>query len=245
MNMILRDGDQPDTGVVRVSAGLCVQEPFMLDDSCVYKKIYMTLERGAQMTVHEASAVEELTIVAHAHATCSVHVVITQACTKKITLVLEGEGAQIELSCLYALAGDDSARIHARQEHHAAATRSSMMLRGVLSGSACVEHTGMIFVSPQASRSSAAHNNKTILLSGTSRLDSSPDLEVLQQNVQCSHGTAVGPLDEEQLLYLRSRGLMLQGASRLLLEAFFNLSGTSELKKRELEGFYKKLQEMV
>ncbi len=244
MKIAIRDGDHPATGILIVSAGMQVTEPMILDTTFPYKKLTIILEPNAVLHVHEESALEELIIIAHAHAQCTAHLVITQSHVKKITLSLEGEAAHVSCVVTYLLNGDDRVMLHARQEHHAARTNSSILSHGVLGGNAHVEHKGMIFVAREAVRSQSRQNNKTILLSAGSRLDSSPELEVLQQNVQCSHGTAVGPLDEEQLLYLCSRGLTVAVARRLLLEAFFDLSDKS-VKKRGTESIFKKLQEMV
>lgn len=244
MKIAIRDGDHPETGILVVPAGMQIAEPMVFDATFSYKKLMITLEPNAVFHMHEESMLEELTIVAHAHAQCTVHVVITQSQAKKITLSLAGEAAHVSCVVTYALSGEDRVTLYARQEHHAPCTKSSILSRGVLADNACVEHKGMIFVARDAVLSQSRQNNKTILLSAGSRLDSSPELEVLQQNVQCSHGTAVGPLDEEQLLYLCSRGLTVEAARRLLLEAFFDLSDKS-VKKRGTEGIFKKLQEMV
>ena len=245
MKITICSGDRQNEGVLTVPVGVCREEPMIFDATFPYKKLCIVIEQNAVFSFYEEAALEELTIIAHESCVCRAHVVITHSQEKKITLSLKGECAQVDLTCFYILNGAERATILAHQEHHAAYTKSSIVSRGALAGTAYVEHKGMIFIANKAIQSKALHNNKTILLSRGSQLVSSPELEVLQRNVQCSHGTAVGPLDEEQLLYLHSRGLTDRNAQLLLLEAFFNVSDESTVKKSRTEGLIKKLQEMV
>ena len=84
------------------------------------------------------------------------------------------------------------AQFNTRQEHRAPNTKSSLVLRGVLGGRAYAVQRSTIFVDKSAAGTQASQHNKTILLADNARVDSSPELEILHDNVQCSHGSAVG-----------------------------------------------------
>ncbi|MEE8202881.1 MAG: SufD family Fe-S cluster assembly protein, partial [Alphaproteobacteria bacterium] len=79
---------------------------------------------------------------------------------------------------------------------------------------------GRIIVRPNAQKTDAHQLNKNLLLSESAQVDSKPELEIRADDVKCSHGATVGELDSEALFYLRSRGLDLGLAERLLIEAF-------------------------
>ena len=78
----------------------------------------------------------------------------------------------------------------------------------------------MIHVHEGAQRTDAVQSNDTILLSGAAEADSRPRLEIYADDVKCTHGATVGELDEDALFYLRSRGISLEQARRMLVRAF-------------------------
>lgn len=243
MNNTITQGQAPDTGLITIPEGVHVENPLTFNARSGYKKIIVTVHDHAQFTCSVDGAIAELTIIALKYARCQVRTQITSACTQNIKVCLDGEYACVDVVGLCAVHSDDRVKIDVRQEHHAAHSVSTVEIRTVVGGTASVEHHGMIFVAQAASGTQVRHHNKTILLSRGSWLNSSPDLEVLQQNVQCSHGTAVGPLDEEQVLYLCSRGITRHDAQRMLLNAFLML--LDEKKTGELQGLITKVQEMV
>ena len=80
--------------------------------------------------------------------------------------------------------------------------------------------SGKVVVAKHAIKTDAAQTNNNLLLSRTAEIDAKPELEIYADDVQCSHGATIGQLDEQALFYLRSRGLDLQTARALLVEAF-------------------------
>jgi Fe-S cluster assembly protein SufD len=79
---------------------------------------------------------------------------------------------------------------------------------------------GKIFVRKDAQKTDAKQTNKTLLLSDDATIDTKPQLEIFADDVKCTHGATVGQLDEEQVFYLRSRGMSLDGARDILTVAF-------------------------
>lgn len=218
-----------------------LQQPITLDRTLKQKKLLIIVQAGSSATIHEESELSNVEIHVQSGAQLFYHTIAIDASEKNITVILEGERARAVVTCAYLLNATQSLTINTRQEHRAHHSESSVVLRGALTDDASVVHRGNVFVPKNIEGVCARQNNKTILLSSDSRVDSSPELEVLNQNVQCSHGSAVGQLDTGQLLYLRSRGLSEECAKRLLLESFLD----DRKGKKRFERLITKLREMV
>src|SRR6185437_5599123 len=94
------------------------------------------------------------------------------------------------------------------------------LFKGVIDDRAHGVFLGRIAVRPDAQRSDAQQVNRNLLLGPRAAVDTKPELEILADDVKCSHGATVGDLDEEALFYLRLRGIAMDDARRLLIEAF-------------------------
>ncbi|MBX9666258.1 MAG: SufD family Fe-S cluster assembly protein, partial [Candidatus Obscuribacterales bacterium] len=108
------------------------------------------------------------------------------------------------------------------QNHDAPDTVSNINFRVALNGKAVSSYQGNIRVSLTASRTDAFQSNKNLLLSETAKAESIPRLEILTDDVKCSHGATVGPVDKNQLFYLMSRGLSEKEAEEFIVSGFFN-----------------------
>jgi Fe-S cluster assembly protein SufD len=97
---------------------------------------------------------------------------------------------------------------------------SNELYKGIVDEHASGVFNGKIFVRPQAQKTNAYQSNKNVLLSADASVNTKPQLEIFADDVKCSHGCAVGRLDEEALFYLRSRGIGEQKARSLLLNGF-------------------------
>lgn len=107
------------------------------------------------------------------------------------------------------------------QEHNAPDTTSNINFKVALKGESTSIYQGIIRVAKVAQRTDAFQNNKNLLLGAEARADSIPKLEILADDVKCSHGATVGPVDREQLFYLMTRGLSAQEAEELIVIGFF------------------------
>jgi len=105
-------------------------------------------------------------------------------------------------------------------EHAAPRCESRELYQGILSDQAHGVFSGMIYVHPGAAKTDARQNNNCLLLSPKARIDSKPQLEIYADDVKCTHGATVGRLDEQQIFYLRSRGLGRQQAKNILTYAY-------------------------
>ncbi|MGV8041623.1 MAG: Fe-S cluster assembly protein SufD [Thermoanaerobaculaceae bacterium] len=136
--------------------------------------------------------------------------------------VLEGEGAEVE-TCGVAMGADRQHLDHHTEHLHAAPhTRSNLDFKVALTHAARSAYTGMIRITEGAGASEAYQENRNLLLSEDARAETIPELEILTDDVRCSHGATVAPLDAEQLFYLLSRGLPPGQAQRLIVYGFLD-----------------------
>lgn len=107
------------------------------------------------------------------------------------------------------------------QEHTCPDTTSNINFRVALKDTSSSVYQGIVKVDKIAQRTNAFQSNKNLLLGTEARADSIPRLEILADDVKCSHGATVGPVDKEQLFYLNCRGLNLKEAEELIVRGFF------------------------
>jgi Fe-S cluster assembly protein SufD len=134
--------------------------------------------------------------------------------------VLDGEGAECHLEGVYHAAGRDHVDHHTRIEHARPRCASSQVYRGLLDGRGHAVFDGTVVVRPHAQHTEAHQENRNLLLSDDASVNTKPHLEIDADDVKCSHGATIGSLDEDQLYYLRARGVGREHAEALLTFAF-------------------------
>ncbi|HYT04643.1 MAG TPA: Fe-S cluster assembly protein SufD [Gemmatimonadales bacterium] len=137
-----------------------------------------------------------------------------------VQVVLAGRGGELVLNGLYLLGGRQHADHHTVIDHAQPHCESHEYFNGVLDDQAHGVFNGRIIVRPGAQRTDSKQTNNNLLLSTEARADSQPQLEIYADDVKCTHGSTVGPADQNQLYYLRSRGLSLEAARSLLTYGF-------------------------
>ena len=134
---------------------------------------------------------------------------------------LVGAGATSRVTGVYFADGAQHLDYDTYQEHAAPHTTSDFVFRGALRDEATAVWRGMIHVEPEAQGTDAYQENRNLLLSRKAHANSAPGLEILANDVRCSHGATVGQVDRDQLFYLMSRGLSANEAERLIVRGFF------------------------
>jgi Fe-S cluster assembly protein SufD len=134
---------------------------------------------------------------------------------------LDGEGSEAKFSGCYFGNGTQHFDFHTFQNHNVGHTVSDLLFKGALRDRARMVYQGLIKVHKDAQRSDAYQANRNLLLSPKARADSIPSLEIEANDVRCTHGATVGQVDEEQLFYLRSRGLPRPEAEQMIIQGFF------------------------
>jgi Fe-S cluster assembly protein SufD len=140
----------------------------------------------------------------------------------EVESVLEGDGSSSEMLGLYF--GDGSQHIDHRsiQEHVGSRTSSDLLYKGALRDSSRAIYTGTVIIREGAHRCDAYQTNRNVLLSESAKAHSVPNLEILTNDpVRCGHAASVGPVDEDQMFYLETRGIAPEEAERLIVAGFF------------------------
>jgi Fe-S cluster assembly protein SufD len=133
---------------------------------------------------------------------------------------LDGEGAECVLNGLYLAYQEQLVDHHTVIDHAKPHCNSHEFYHGILAERGRGVFNGKIFVRPGAQKTDAKQTNRNLLLSDEATVDTKPQLEIFADDVKCTHGATVGHLDEEPLFYLRSRGIGLDQARRMLIHAF-------------------------
>jgi Fe-S cluster assembly protein SufD len=123
---------------------------------------------------------------------------------------LQGQGATAELKGLYLADGDQFFDFHTLQDHQVGSTTSDLLFKGAL-----------IRIEKDSARSDAYQANRNLVLSEKAKAVSIPMLEIINNDVRCTHGATVGPIDPQHLFYLESRGIPPAVAQRMIVHGFF------------------------
>jgi Fe-S cluster assembly protein SufD len=137
-------------------------------------------------------------------------------------LDLVGEGSTGRMSGFYFADGSQHLDLDTQQNHLAPHTTSDFLYKGALKGASRTVWQGMIYVAPGAQKTDGYQANRNLVLSKAARADSIPGLEILADDVRCTHGATVGKMEAEPLFYLKSRGIPQSEAEMLVVEGFFD-----------------------
>jgi Fe-S cluster assembly protein SufD len=137
-----------------------------------------------------------------------------------IVALLDGEGAECTLNGLYVYDGVSLFDTHTTIDHAKPHCPSHEVYKGILAGKAKAVFYGKIIVRPDAQKTDAKQTNKALLLTDDAQINTKPQLEIFADDVKCTHGAAIGQLDEDAMFYLRARGIPETEARSLLIHAF-------------------------
>ena len=156
-------------------------------------------------------------------------------------LDLAGEGATGRMSGFYFTDGNQHLDHDTQQNHLAPHTTSDLLFKGALKGKSRSVWQGMIYVAPGAQKTDGYQANRNLVLSDGARADSIPGLEILADDVRCTHGATVGKLEQEPLFYLKSRGIPQAEAEKIVVEGFFD----PIFQRIPFEGVRERFQEYI
>ena len=135
---------------------------------------------------------------------------------------LQQEGAEANANGAYRLYNNGHSDITTNIRHLAAHTFSNQLVKGVLDGNSRGVFQGQIHIAPNAQQTEGSQLHRALLLSDNAEIDCKPELEIFADDVKCSHGATSGDLDKEQLFYMQTRGIALDDAKQILIEAYLN-----------------------
>jgi Fe-S cluster assembly protein SufD len=137
-----------------------------------------------------------------------------------INLVMTGRGVDCVMNGLYAVGGKQLVDHHTIADHAQPHCGSHEFYHGILGGQSRGVFNGKIYVRKDAQKTDAKQTSRNLLLTDTAIVDTKPQLEILADDVKCTHGATVGQLNDEALFYCRTRGIAEVNARRLLTHAF-------------------------
>ena len=216
-------GEQSQAAIVESYAGADGAEYFtnvvteiVLGDSAVLD--HYKLQHESTQAFH----VSAVYLKAARSANCTSHSVSLGGALVRndVIAVLGGEGGQCALNGLYVADGQRHIDNHTTIDHAMPHCDSREIYKGILADRARGVFNGKIIVRPDAQKTDAKQTNRALLLSEDAQVNSKPELEIFANDVKCTHGAAIGQLDEDAVFYLRSRGIGLAEARRLLIHAF-------------------------
>jgi len=143
-------------------------------------------------------------------------------CKHFVSLDLIGKGAEGRVSGMFFADKSQHLSYNTLQRHLAPRTTSDLLFKGALNGKSRSVWRGMIYVAPGARYIDGYQANRNLVLDPAARSDSIPGLEILNNDVRCTHGSTVGKIDQDQLFYLLSRGIPRQEAEQLVIQGFFS-----------------------
>ncbi len=135
---------------------------------------------------------------------------------------LAGQGGSSRLLAMYFGAGRQMHDFRTLQAHDAKRTTSDLLFKGAVANVSHSVYSGLIRVRKGAAGTNAFQTNRNLVLDEGAHADSVPNLEIEENDVRCSHASAVGPIDEEQRFYLESRGVPTEVADRLIVLGFLD-----------------------
>ena len=197
------------------------------------------IQRESEQAYHLATTVTHQARDAHVQ----LHAVVLGAALARhdIRMVLDGENGLALLNGLYILGGRQHADHHTTIDHAKPHCESHEYMNGVLDGHSRGVFNGRIIVRPGAQRTDSKQTNNNLVLSEDARADSQPQLEIYADDVKCTHGATLGPLDEKAMFYLTSRGLPPAEARSLLTYGF----GAEIIERMEIAPLQAQLDRMI
>lgn len=140
--------------------------------------------------------------------------------SNEIEVNLNGKGGECCVNGLYLADGQQRVSTKVNIFHNVPECHSSQLFKGILDGESRTSFSGKIYVAKDAQKTEAYQANNNLLASKTAKAYTQPHLEIYADDVKCSHGTTVGSLNEDELFYMRSRGIAKDEAKLLQQQAF-------------------------
>jgi Fe-S cluster assembly protein SufD len=221
--LTVRAGEQSEVTVIESYAGLgstpvltSAVTDFVLGPGAVVN--HVKVQREPASTFHVASMFADLGRASTLNSTAVSFG--GRIARNDIVALLDGEGAECTLNGLYVYDGNSLFDTHTTIDHAKPHCPSHEVYKGILGGKAKAVFNGKIIVRPDAQKTDAKQTNKALLLTDDAQINTKPQLEIFADDVKCTHGAAIGQLDDDAMFYLRARGIPETEARSLLIHAF-------------------------
>lgn len=167
----------------------------------------------------------------------------------ELEIIIDGKFANVQILGIIIGFGNQRINFYSLQNHVKGDSKSDLLIKSVLFDNARLNYEGLIRIEKGAQRSNAYQKNQNILLSTQASVESKPYLEILADDVRCTHGASIGQIDRNHLYYLRTRGIDEKTAKMVLIFGFFQdvleRIEDSKLRKNLEEILYRKIFERL
>ena len=143
-------------------------------------------------------------------------------CDVPLDIEICGEGASVDVFGLYICSSDEKVSLKLNLNHKVGGSVSNQLFKGIVGGTARTDFFGKIIVAQDAQKTEAYQTNHNLLLSDDAKVNTKPQLEIYADDVKCSHGAAVGSLNEVEQFYMCSRGITKKEARALQMQSFIS-----------------------
>ena len=152
-----------------------------------------------------------------------------------IRIHLTGKGARCWVNAVYLSSASSDNIIDCRVYHESSETFSNQDVRGVVAQNGKATYNGLIRIEKDSQKCEGHQNHRAVILSVDGTASCTPELEIFADDVQCTHGSAIGALDEKEMFYLQSRGIPESVAKQMLIKGFLSdvLDGEFETELNE------------
>ncbi|OGG04011.1 hypothetical protein A2W14_00760 [Candidatus Gottesmanbacteria bacterium RBG_16_37_8] len=163
----------------------------------------------------------------------------------QVSIIIKGKSAKVQILGLIIGSKNQKLNLFTLQDHQQKESISDLLIKSVLFDNAKFYYEGLIKIAPLAQKSNAYQKNQNLLMSANAWADSRPKLEILANDVRCTHGATVGKIDPEILYYLKTRGLSDKSASMLVIDGFFRVVLDRIPDKQLAEKLQQKLNQKI
>ena len=137
-----------------------------------------------------------------------------------VNIEIDSVNAEVFIYGVYIGRNNDNFKLNTIQHHKSGSNSSDLLVKGVFFDQSKFIYEGLIRIDENAQKSNAYQKNQNLIMSPLVFIDSRPFLEILANDVRCTHGSTTGKLDREQLYYLQTRGLSVDIAQKVLIDGF-------------------------
>lgn len=143
--------------------------------------------------------------------------------TGELEIVLDKEGMELEIVGKFQTRGSEITRLHIRIIHRAPHTIANTILKGAAWDSSQLKLSGTIVIEKSAQQTQSFLRENILLLSPKAKAEAIPNLEILANDVKCSHAATISNISEEQVFYFMSRGLTRKKAEEIIVDGFLTV----------------------
>ncbi len=149
--------------------------------------------------------------------------------------MINGADIDFNLDCVTLSSEQQQVYVYSTVNHNLPGSNSTQYIKSIAGGSSSTLFEGKVYIASGADMTNAHQQNKNLLLSDDAMIDARPWLEIYADDVKCSHGSTTGMLSEEEIFYMRQRGISLDSARRLQIEGFA-LEIAAKISDEKLRG---------